>query len=194
MHPTSSNLGYDPDAHATLDGWFDAVIADSVQAVTELNADQVSLSDARAAWLRHGWSVVDVDLRGLIDDASVHARLAEALRWPTFVSPSIDAWSEWLAIGLSERDPGKACLMVDARDNSKWRSRHRLLTAMHDAAKHRRSTYGKTFPEGGLCQKIVSFVWYESFAGREHHERDAGFTSRLLPSMPMRAPLRCTAP
>ncbi len=187
-YPTSSNLNYgaydysDPDA--TTEDWLDQIITDGVQAVVDLNADVIPLPAMIAEYERAGWAVATVDMSGVSDDNDVNRRLAKSLKWPEFVSASIDAWSEWLNIGLEDISPLKSCLILDVRAPGPWPTRERLRTATCDAARHMRSVFGKSFRQGGTNLQVHSFIWYESFATRPHAEKDPGFVIRPLAREP----------
>lgn len=187
-YPTSSNLNFgaydysDPDA--TIEDWFDQIITDGVQAVVDVNADVIPLLELTAAYQRTGWAVATVDLSGVSDDKDVNHRLAKTLKWPDFVSASIDAWSEWLGIALEDTSPSKACLILDVRASGHWPSRDKLRAATLDATKHARGVFGKTFQQGGTNLRVHSFVWYESFGSRAHSKNDPGFVTRPLARLP----------
>lgn len=179
-YPTSSNLNFgaydhnDPDA--TIEDWLDQIITDGVQAVVDLNADVIPLPAMIAAYERAGWTVATADLSGVSDDNEVNRRLATTLKWPDFVSASIDAWSSWLRIGLEDISPIKACLILDVRAAGPWSTRERLRTATLDAARQSRSVFGKGSPN----LQVHSFIWYESFATRPHANKEPGFVIRPL--------------
>jgi len=187
-YPPSSNLNYgaydhsDPDA--TIEDWLDQIITDGVQAVVDLNADVIPLPALIAAYERTGWAVATVDLSGVSEDNDVNRRLAATLKWPDFVSASIDAWSSWLRIGLEDISQAKACLILDVRAAGPWSTRERLHTATLDTARHMRSVFGKTFQQGGTNVQVHSFIWYESFASRTYSQRDPGFVIRPLAREP----------